>query len=220
MNHIHAAAHLLDPVERVAAAHLHPEQIQLELHRVGAVFHQQLKAGLAGVLKALELEGVVVIDEVHAVIAQLLGYIAGALCELQIALAAAAKFDRQAADARIGAVPQLMLADDLVDVLLHLLKADVRAGAAHAGFVQHIAQLLGGDGLVVAGELAAVVAHGLEHLQAGEHLLGILAVVAHGIHLRADLETGHGFYPPRIIDDCLWLLQMRAESSPSPSRRG
>ena len=136
----------------------------------------------------------VVIDEVHAVTLQLLGHLAGAPGELQIALAAAAEFNRQAADARIGAVPQLVLADDLVDVLLHLLKADVRAGAGHAGLVQHIAQLLGGNGLVVAGELAAVVAHGLEHLQRDEHLISVLAVVAHGIHLRADLEIGHDLF--------------------------
>ena len=184
-------------IDGVRAAALHPEQIQLEEEVLVAVFGQHFKDGLAGLLQTLELIGMVVIHELHALFGELCADGAGFLRKAHDALGRPVFAGH--AHAQIAAADGLHVPDERVEIIAHALIGGVNGRAFHAGFVQQGAQLGGGDVAALAGHLADVIAHRLEPLQAGEHILFVLAVIAHGIDLKAELELCHGLFPPFVL---------------------
>ncbi len=211
-----------DPPGRIATSVLNPVGIDLAReHLRVALLVEDLQAG--AIAKLLQLEAVVVVNEGEALLLQAAGDLGRFLREAHEALGIAIGA-RQAADAWILAVPQLVLGYHGVEVIAHPLVGDMRRDDRQAVVIGDLLQLRRFD-RPHPGDLHRLVTDIADLLQRGGDVGRRLEEFAHGVELRGN----HGIRHLRILP--LPTQQGRAEPTslhhtfgpypltPSPIRR-
>ena len=191
MHHVHAARHLVNPIDGVHTACLDPEHIDFKLEGGGSFVEENFQAASLGIVR--ELKRVVVVQEVLASVLQLLRYLAGALGEIHKAFFAAFhEMPRHAPRAGVFALQRLVVRDAAVHIFFHPIEGNVRGAAVQPRLFQQRGNALRRNLEIVARHLHFVVSHGLELGERGFHILFGLQKGTDGIHLRSNGKLCHG----------------------------